>query len=369
MALTFWTLWSTSDLITLGMVAIFLLLYGRLFSKKLKTKLPRAFLLAYLFFSAYLLCRALSYGYLSIVLHQIAWAFGIGFAFCTIYWLEVLFYERPRLPILIWFMLVGGISIAYSWEQANVNIVVVDGIPMTLRYSGAWELWGIIFIASSALYLCLFFLFCSWRSSQPLKRVFRAVFYCSFLGMAFYAGAEQLAVILAASLNESQILSLFVFRNVALFVVFFSILGIIYRFPSILTLISYSLSRLLIINSSSGLAVFDHQWSVSTTQGHLLAGLLWGLQSMSFDVIALGEIEEIRMHEGYLLFARGRHVTVGIIARKSTPVLRSKIKEFVRRFEALYMPKDPAVFGETFSDKASAENLVKETFLIIPLQN
>ncbi len=366
--MAFWNLWASSDLITLVMVVLFIVLYWRLFTKKLKTKLPRAFLLAIWLFSGYLLVRALSYGFLDPILHQFAWGFGVGFAFCTIYWIEVLFYERPRLPILMWFLLVGGISLAESWMPANVEFVLVDGAPMALRYTGGWELSGIIFSFSSALYLCLFILYCGRRSMGQLKRAFYLVFYCNVIGMAFYASSEQLAALFALSLNGTEVLGLSVLRNIALFVVFFSLLGVIYRFPGILTLISYPLSRLLVINSGSGLAVFDHQWSASTTKDHLLAGLLWGIQSMSFDVIAMGSIEAVRMEEGYLLFARGNDVTVGIMARKSTPVLRAKIILFVQRFEALYAPPRPAEFGVTFTEVESAKKLVEEIFLIIPLQ-
>ncbi len=366
--MSFWTLWATSDLITLGMVAFFMVLYWRLFAKKLKTRLPRAFLFAIWFFFGYLLVRALSYGFLDPILHRCAWGFGIGFAFCTVYWIEVLFYERPRLPILMWFLLVGGITLAESWIPANTEFVFVDGTPMTLRYTGGWELSGIIFLFSSALYLCLFILYCGRRSQGQLSRAFYMVFYCSFFGMGFYAVSEQLGALFASSLNGMEVLGLSVLRNIALFVVFFSLLGAIYRFPAILTLISYPLSRLLVINSSSGLAIFDHQWSASTTRDHLLAGLLWGIQSMSFEVITMGSIEEVRMEGGYLLFARGNNITVGIIARKSTPVLRAKIKEFVRRFEIIYKPQAPAEYGVTFTNIESAKKLVDDMFLIIPLQ-
>ncbi len=126
------------------------------------------------------------------------------------------------------------------------------------------------------------------------------------------------------------------------------------------------LRRLTCITSGSGISLFDYKWHESKTDDKLLAGLLQAIGDLSFEVLELGRIQEIRVERGSLLFVRGKKVVVGMLTELPTPTLEKSLKQFVETFETQFghLIQPDAINVEPFT---KAEDIVKEIFYgVIP---
>ncbi len=136
--------------------------------------------------------------------------------------------------------------------------------------------------------------------------------------------------------------------------------------PEFSWVLALRLRRLTCITSGSGISLFDYKWHESKTDDKLLAGLLQAIGDLSFEVLELGRIQEIRVERGSLLFVRGKKVVVGMLTELPTPTLEKSLKQFVETFETQFghLIQPDAINVEPFT---KAEDIVKEIFYgVIP---
>ena len=74
------------------------------------------------------------------------------------------------------------------------------------------------------------------------------------------------------------------------------------REPKIFFVLPYKVDRLTVIQNKSGITLFDYKWVESDIQDVLLGGLLQGVKNISIEVIKKGELKEIILTQGTLLF-------------------------------------------------------------------
>ncbi|HUY00027.1 MAG TPA: hypothetical protein VMV49_10770 [Candidatus Deferrimicrobium sp.] len=103
--------------------------------------------------------------------------------------------------------------------------------------------------------------------------------------------------------------------------------------PELLYILPYRVHRLTVIHSKIGISIYDHQFEKSEIDGDLLAGLLSALQQMSIEVLHIGELEEMKLSQGILIFIKANYTTVGLITSKSSKHLRDSLKKFIIEFE------------------------------------
>ena len=111
--------------------------------------------------------------------------------------------------------------------------------------------------------------------------------------------------------------------------------------------------------------MYDHAWSKKLDHIDLISGLLKTLQDMAFEVLKSGEMEEIRMKSGILIFFKGDFVTAGIISTKSTHYLRESLQKFVINFENKFEGELKAEV-ENLTIFKEAQLMIDEIFYIIP---
>ena len=108
---------------------------------------------------------------------------------------------------------------------------------------------------------------------------------------------------------------------------------VLVRNPELLYILPYRVHRLTVIHRKIGISIYDHQFSISEIDKDLLAGLLSALEQTSIEVLHHGELEEIKLSQGILIFVKANYITIGLITSKSSKHLRDILKKFAKDFE------------------------------------
>lgn len=111
---------------------------------------------------------------------------------------------------------------------------------------------------------------------------------------------------------------------------------VLVRNPELLYILPYRVQRLTVIHRKINISIFDHQFAKSEIDQDLLAGLLSALEAVSVEVMHHGELEEIKLSEGFLIFVKSENITVGLITSNSSKHLRDSLKKFTKEFEARF---------------------------------
>ena len=108
---------------------------------------------------------------------------------------------------------------------------------------------------------------------------------------------------------------------------------VLVRHPELLYILPYRVHRLTVIHRKIGISIFDHQFAKADIDEDLLAGLLSALEQTSIEVLHRGELEEVKLSEGILIFVKANYITVGLITSKSSKHLRDSLEKFAKDFE------------------------------------
>jgi len=151
---------------------------------------------------------------------------------------------------------------------------------------------------------------------------------------------SKFLTIMAVTLGSLSLLMSTIFMGSGFFFsgIYASIMNLILvivlvRHPELLYILPYRVHRLTVIHRRIGISIYDHQFASSDIDEDLLAGLLSALEQTSIEVLHRGELEEVKLSEGFLIFVKTDHITVGLITSKSSKHLRDSLKKFANDFE------------------------------------
>ncbi len=142
------------------------------------------------------------------------------------------------------------------------------------------------------------------------------------------------------------------------------ILAII-RVPQLLYLLAFKVSRLLVIEGTSGVALFDYKFREHKVDIDLFSGLLQGFQQMTAEVLQAGALREIRLDKGTLFLLKYPCFTIGLISSRSSKFLARCLEQFARSFDARFHARLENFNGDA-TGMAGAVDLVDQIFEYIP---
>ena len=114
----------------------------------------------------------------------------------------------------------------------------------------------------------------------------------------------------------------------ALLVFLFSIV----REPKLLYILPFTINRIL-VKDKEGYPLFDHDWSESEISDLAFTGFINAVQLMSEEVINYGGLVDINLEKGILILRESESITVGLLASKSSKMLRNILINFTSDFE------------------------------------
>ena len=129
-----------------------------------------------------------------------------------------------------------------------------------------------------------------------------------------------------------------VYSDITLGVGVFIMCIAIFMEPKILYILPFSVYRIF-VKDRDGNPLFDHDWSESGINEPVFTGFINAVQLISEEVMNIGGLLSIDLTEGILILNESEYITVGLVASKSSKLLRDSLIGFSKDFEAKFQRK------------------------------
>ncbi|MFX0136038.1 MAG: hypothetical protein ACFFDN_20525 [Candidatus Hodarchaeota archaeon] len=106
----------------------------------------------------------------------------------------------------------------------------------------------------------------------------------------------------------------------------------ILREPKLLYFLPFKINRIL-VKDRDGSPLFEYSWSELVVDENIFTGFLNAVQLMSEEVMNIGGLLDINLEQGILIVNESKLVTVGLVASKSSKLLRDSLVKFTQEFE------------------------------------
>jgi hypothetical protein len=105
--------------------------------------------------------------------------------------------------------------------------------------------------------------------------------------------------------------------------------------PKLLYILPFTIYRIL-VKDKEGYPLFDHDWSESEINERMFTGYINATQLMSEEVMHIGGLIDINLEKGSLILYESQLITVGLVASKSSKLLRDTLVNFSNDFEITF---------------------------------
>jgi hypothetical protein len=209
-----------------------------------------------------------------------------------------------------------------GFQPSSITLLEVEG-HSSFIWDGIFAIYAEVFILTAVIYTFRLG-YETWKNA-PLLIKEEAIFF--FLGSILIFPISILFYIF--SLFDRIFL---VFSNFILITGFLIIITTISLEPKLLYILPFSIHRILVKNKF-GRPLFDHAWGQSDVNSLIFTGFLNATQKMGQEIIKLGGILDIHLKKGILIIYEAHYTSVGLIASKSSQLLRACLINFSKDFE------------------------------------
>ncbi len=223
------------------------------------------------------------------------------------------------------FVLVFGLSILFLFVglQPNATIPSTESGYLRIEWVGFFNIFGILFTAIAVLYM-FYWGIKTWLNAPLLIKKEASLFFTgisitTIIGLFFYFMYlfESFYILIS---------NLLILIGVIIFLV------AILKEPKLLYILPFTVHRIL-VKDREGAPLYDHDWVESNITETIFTGFLNAVQLMSQEVMDIGGLLDINLEEGILIVRESKLVTVGLVATKSSKLLRESVIKFTRDFE------------------------------------
>ncbi|GAH53172.1 unnamed protein product, partial [marine sediment metagenome] len=123
-----------------------------------------------------------------------------------------------------------------------------------------------------------------------------------------------------------------IYSDITMSIGVFIICIAIFMEPKILYILPFSVFRIF-VKDRNGYPLFDHDWSESGISEPIFTGFINAVQLMSDEVMNIGGLLSIDLTEGILILYESEYITVGLVASKSSKLLRDSLIGFSKDFQ------------------------------------
>ena len=138
----------------------------------------------------------------------------------------------------------------------------------------------------------------------------------------------------------------------------------IFKEPKLLYILPFTVYR-IVVKDNEGYPLFDHDWSESDIGEPIFTGFINAVQLMSEEVMKIGGLVNIDLTEGILILNESEYITVGLVASKSSRLLKDALIRFTEDFEVTFQRN----LKKSIRDKkeyATAYSLIEKYFSNFP---
>ncbi len=216
-----------------------------------------------------------------------------------------------------------GFLLLYLASQPGAVIVSREAGILRMKWTGVFNIFAVLLTAVIQLYLFYWGLK-TWLNTPVLIKKEASIFFLGIILAApitfiFYM-LYFLAPLLILVSSLTLVLGMLIF------------LIAILREPKLLYILPFTIQRIL-VKDREGFPLFDHDWSKSNISDSIFSGFLNAVQLMSEEVMNIGGLLDINLEEGILILRESTSITVGLVASKSSKLLRESVIKFTNDFE------------------------------------
>ncbi len=187
-------------------------------------------------------------------------------------------------------------------------------------------------------FIYFLWIFRIWRNSpKTLKKVTTTLFIV-------YITSSIIAIVaylLTLNQHNINIVALYAFHGGAIL----SIAVAIRVEPQIINILPFVAERLLVINRTSGVLLYEYTWTNERREN--LSSFIHGIQKVSQDRFQVGKLKSLELDEGIVMLAHSDKLTYALLTTKSTKYLQLCFLNFKEKFEK-----------EVLNNKISLEGVV-----------
>ena len=248
----------------------------------------------------------------------------------------------------------GFLLVYFGFQPGAVGISHDIGYPR-IDWRGLFNVMGMLFTAIGSLYLLYWgtktFVNAPFLIKKDASLLYLGVLITSVLGMLFYLLYIIESVYILFS-NLSIIIGIIIFTIA------------IIREPKLLYIFPFTVYR-IVVKDRDGHPLFDHDWSESNLSEKIFTGFINAVQLMSEEVMHIGGLLDINLEQGILILKESERITVGLVASKSSKLLRDSVVSFTADFEEKF-DRELKKSIDDMSSYKSAYELIEKYFSNFP---
>ncbi len=226
--------------------------------------------------------------------------------------------------ISLYFIVGWGFLLIYTGFQPGIaDIIIVNGEP--IMSLGGW------FLIIMHLFTCIILIYFFYWGVKTLLNYHFLIKRESFLflvGNLFASVITLIIFFLGVFFYPYLLYFSYILITIGSIIIMTSIL----KEPKLLYILPFELNR-LVVKDKKGYPLYTHNWSKSNINDVIFIGFLNRVQIMSEKIIDKGELLDIELNQGILIFNEGQYITVGLLTSKSSKLLRKLVSNFTNEFE------------------------------------
>jgi len=211
----------------------------------------------------------------------------------------------------------------YIGMQPGATRIYLEAGYLRVDWAGSFNIMGILFTSISVLYL-FFWGIKTWKNAPFLIKKEANIF---FIGILFICPLGLIFYVLY--LFETLLILVSGFMTMIGSLIFIFTLA---REPKLLYILPFTIYR-IVVKDRDGQPLYDHDWSDTNISEAIFTGFLNAVQLMSEEVMHIGGLLDINLEEGILIVKESKNITVGLVASKTSKLLRDSVIKFTDDFE------------------------------------
>jgi len=235
------------------------------------------------------------------------------------------FYSISLFPVFF----LGALLCYLVFQPGTIELRVINGIQ-TFYWVGLFNIIAYSLIAIFAIYTFYWGLK-TWISAPFLIKKEATIF---FFGTNIFTITGVIISTLTSWDPNLEILGVVLGDIFTLIGILFFLISIS-REPKLLYILPFTVYRIL-VKDKEGYPLFDHDWSKTDISELMFTGFINAIQVMSEEVIKKGGLVDIHLKEGILILYESELFTVGLVASKSSKLLRESLVNFSNDFQKMF---------------------------------
>ncbi|MFW9880328.1 MAG: hypothetical protein ACFFG0_45215 [Candidatus Thorarchaeota archaeon] len=253
--------------------------------------------------------------------------------------------------------IVIGLSMLFMYVAIQPGAVetISEAGYIKIRWIGLFNIMGIILSGISMFYI-FYWGVKTWGNAPFLIKREANIF---LLGINFIFPSAFIFYIFYV-INPILILFTDFFIMIGVMIITYCIL----KEPKLLYILPFTIYR-IVVKDRQGRPLYDHDWSESKISENIFASFLNAVQLMSEEAMHIGGVLDINLEGGILILKESVRITVGLVASKSSKLLRDSVVNFTEDFENKF-DRELKLSIDNMTPYFSAYELIEKYFSNFP---